>query len=463
MSSYLLLAYLLSAVCFIVALKQLGHPRTALGGNAIGAAGMLVAIVVTVVASGRLPTPLVIAGLLIGAVVGLLCAVRIQFTAMPQLVALFNGFGGVSSALVAGVVLYYLQGNAAHATSILTRVAAIASGVIGAVTLTGSVVAFAKLQGIFSEKPLVFSGHQLLKIAITIACAFSVYLAWNNPASAAHYWIMSAVAGVLGLALVLSIGGADMPVVIALLNSYSGLAAAATGFALGNNLLVVAGTLVGASGIILTRIMCRAMNRSLANVLLGGVGAVTTTAQESDDFYTGKYKSTSPEEALLLLKNARKVVIVPGYGMAVAQAQSAVRALTERLEGENIDVSFAIHPVAGRMPGHMNVLLAEERIPYQKMVELEKINPEFPSVDVVIVIGANDVVNPLAREESGNPISGMPILNVDHAHAVIVIKRSLSPGFAGLPNPLFIRENTLMLFGDGRQVVEEMVSVFKDV
>ncbi len=463
MSSYQSLALLLAALCFIVALKRLGHPRTALGGNAIGALGMLLAIVVTIIASGRLPTSLLIIGLLIGAAIGLLCAIFIRFTAMPQLVALFNGFGGISSAMVAGVVLYSLGAAGVAAASLTTRVAVIASGTIGAVTFLGSLVAFGKLQGIISEKPLVYPGHQIIKIAIILVCALAVYLAWINPQDAAIYWIMCGVAALLGILLVLPIGGADMPVVIALLNSYSGLAAAATGFALNSNLLVVAGTLVGASGIILTRIMCRAMNRSLANVLLGGFGIVESSQKGGNEFYEGKYRSTSVEEALLLLKSAQRVIIVPGYGMAVAQAQSVVRSFTTLLEEEKITVNFAIHPVAGRMPGHMNVLLAEENISYEKMLELERVNPDFPTTDVVVVIGANDVVNPLAREKSGNPISGMPILDVDRARAVIVIKRSLSPGFAGIPNPLFIRENTLMLFGDGRKVIEEMVRAFKEV
>lgn len=452
----------MAALCFIIALKQLSHPRSALGGNAIGAFGMLLAIVVTVLASGRLPTGIVILGLLIGTVIGLLCAIFIQFTAMPQLVALFNGFGGISSALVAGVVLYYLSAESATAT-LTTQIAGIASGVIGAVTFMGSLIAFGKLQGMVSEKPIIYPGHQIVKLLIILLCGATIYIAASNPGNAAWYWLMAAAAGILGIVLVLPIGGADMPVVIALLNSYSGLAAAATGFALSNNLLIVAGTLVGASGIILTRIMCRAMNRSLANVLLGGFGVVASSQPGGDEFYQGKYKRTSPEEVLLLLKSARKVVFVPGYGMAVAQAQSAVRALTTLLENEKIEVRFAIHPVAGRMPGHMNVLLAEEQISYEKMWELERINPDFPNVDVAVIIGANDVVNPLAREGSGNPISGMPILDVDRARAVVVIKRSLSPGFAGVHNPLFIQDNTLMLFGDGRQMVEEMVRAFKEV
>ena len=463
MSGYQSLALLVAALCFIVALKQLSHPRTAMGGNAIGALGMLLAIVVTLIASGRLPTILVIIGLLLGTAIGLLCALFIRFTAMPQLVALFNGFGGISSAMVAGAVLYSLGENVTTAASLTARIAIIVSGIIGAVTFLGSLIAFGKLQGMVSEKPLVYPGHQLIKIVVILICGITVYLAWVNPHDVAIYWIMCAVAALLGIFLVLPIGGADMPVVIALLNSYSGLAAAATGFALSSNLLIVAGTLVGASGIILTRIMCRAMNRSLANVLLGGFGAVESSQSSGDEFYEGKYRRTSVEEALLLLKSAQKVVIVPGYGMAVAQAQSAVRSLTTLLEQEKIKVNFAIHPVAGRMPGHMNVLLAEENISYEKMLELERVNPDFPNTDVVVVIGANDVVNPLAREKSGNPISGMPILDVDKARAVIVIKRSLSPGFAGIPNPLFIQENTLMLFGDGRKVMEELTRAFKEV
>ena len=457
-------AYLLAATLFIFGLKGLTHPKSAVRGNMLGALGMLIAIVVTLLDQSILSFEMIIIGVLAGSIVGAILALTIQMTAMPQLVGLFNGFGGVASALVAGAVLYQavvVASTGAAASNLQFLVATVASGLIGSVTFFGSFIAFGKLQGIVTEKPVRYKGEQIVKILFFLgSIAVGVYLVMN-PALFDYYWILVGLAAVLGILLVVPIGGADMPIVIALLNSYSGLAAAATGFVLSNNILIISGSLVGASGIILTQIMCKAMNRSLANVLFGGVGAVVEQ-EDQGDIYAGKVKSTSAEEVAMILKSAQRVVFVPGYGMAVARAQTPVRLVTELLEGDGIEVEFGIHPVAGRMPGHMNVLLAEENISYDKLREMDQINPSFPQTDVAIVLGANDVVNPLARESSGSPISGMPILNVDEAKTVVVIKRSLSPGFAGIANPLFAGDNTLMLFGDGKKVMEDLVAAYKE-
>ncbi|MFW5801084.1 MAG: NAD(P)(+) transhydrogenase (Re/Si-specific) subunit beta [Spirochaeta sp.] len=458
------LGYLVAAVFFIVGLKRMSHPKTAVQGNLLGALGMFLAIVVTLVSQGILNIEFILIGIAAGTLVGTVLALRIQMTAMPQLVGLFNGFGGIASVLVAGASLYIELATygAAVAQNYQFTVSIAASGIIGAVTFTGSVIAFGKLQGIVTEKPVRYPGEQVVKVLLVVGAVTVGVLIAIDPSVTMYYWIMSGIAALLGLMLVLPIGGADMPIVIALLNSYSGIAAAATGFVLNNTILIIAGSLVGASGIILTRIMCKAMNRSLANVLFGGVGAVVVT-QGGDDIYAGKVTSTSAEEVAMVLKTAQRVVFVPGYGMAVARAQSAVRMITEMMEKDGIDVAFGIHPVAGRMPGHMNVLLAEENISYDKMLEMDQVNPTFANTDVTIVLGANDVVNPIAREAQGSPISGMPILDVDKSRTVIVIKRSLSPGFAGIDNPLFAADNTLMLFGDGKQMIEELVAAYKDV
>jgi NAD(P) transhydrogenase subunit beta len=468
-------AYLVAAVLFIVGLKGLSHPRSAVRGNMLGALGMLLAVVVTLLDQDVLTWEYIVLGIGVGAVAGTILALTIKMTAMPQLVGLFNGFGGGASVLVAGAVLIQLFASAdgvaiagagseaamGAAGGLQITIATVASGLVGAVTFFGSLVAFGKLQGIVTEKPVRYPGEQVVKLLLLTGAIIVGVLIVRDPGHVVNYWILVAIAGVLGILLVMPIGGADMPIVIALLNSYSGIAAAATGFVLSNNILIIAGSLVGASGIILTQIMCRAMNRSLANVLFGGVGAVVEQSTEGD-IYAGKVKSTSAEEVAMILKTAQRVVIVPGYGMAVARAQTAVRQLTEQLEGEGITVEFGIHPVAGRMPGHMNVLLAEENISYDKLREMDQVNPTFANTDVAIVLGANDVVNPVARESAGSPISGMPILDVDKARTVVVIKRSLSPGFAGIPNPLFAADNTLMYFGDGKAAMEALVAAYKD-
>jgi H+-translocating NAD(P) transhydrogenase subunit beta len=427
------IGYLVAAVLFILGLKGLAHPRTAVRGNLLGSLGMLIAVAVTLLEQSIVDYRAIVAGLLVGAVAGALLAQLVRMTAMPQMVALLNGFGGVASVLVAIATL--LQERDAGRLTLQTSVAASASVLIGAVTFTGSLIAFAKLQELMSGRSIGFRGIQAFNALLLLGGIGFAALLTSNPDAEIWLWGLVAIAGLLGLLLVLPVGGADMPVVIALLNSYSGLAAAATGFVLSNSLLIIAGSLVGASGLILTRIMCRAMNRSLANVLVGG-GTASGTAASADSVYAGKIKSVSADEVAMLLESAQRVVIVPGYGLAVAQAQHAVRDLTNTLETKGVHVEFAIHPVAGRMPGHMNVLLAEAEIPYEQLKEMDEINPSFAQVDVVIVLGANDVVNPLARTDPQSPIAGMPILDVDKARTVVVVKRSLSPGFAGIPNPL---------------------------
>ena len=453
-------AYLGAAALFILGLKGLTHPRTAVRGNLLGACGMLLAVVATLLSRQILSFELILAGVVAGALAGVVLAVRIEMTAMPQLVALFNGFGGAASVLVAGAALAESSLSEAAPAAQFT-VATAASGLIGAVTFWGSVVAFAKLQELMSGNPLLFPGRQLLNGLLLAASLAAAAWVVAEPSSPQAYWVLAAAASLLGAAVVVAIGGADMPVVIAFLNSCSGLAAAATGFVLQNNILIIAGSLVGASGLILTQIMCRAMNRSLGNVFFGGVGGAAVAGGD-DEIYEGRVKSTSAAEVAMLFDTARRVVVVPGYGMAVAQAQYAVRDLAGLLEERGIEVEYAIHPVAGRMPGHMNVLLAEAEVPYEQLKEMELVNPGFEQTDVVLVIGANDVVNPLAREEDSGPIAGMPILDVDKARTVVVIKRSLSPGFAGIANPLFAADNTLMYFGSAREAVVDLVNAVKE-
>ncbi len=450
------LAYLVAAVLFILGLKGLTHPRTAVRGNLLGALGMLLAIVVTLLDQQVVGFTLIIVGLVIGSAVGAILALKIQMTAMPQLVALFNGFGGGASVLVAGA--YLVAATTKLGTNEL--IATAASGLIGAVTFSGSLVAFAKLQELKFVKDVRFPGQQALNAVLAVACVALGVLLVRHPEWAFVYWAISLLALVLGVFLVISIGGADMPVVIALLNSYSGLAAAATGFVLSKQVLIITGSLVGASGLILAHIMCVAMNRSLAHVLFGTLEPGKST-QSADEVYTN-VKSTSAEEVAMLLDVARRVVIVPGYGMAVAQAQHAVRDLMNLLNSRGVQVEFGIHPVAGRMPGHMNVLLAEADIPYDLLKEMDQINPIMSQADVAIVLGANDVVNPLARTDPDSPIAGMPIIDVGKARTVVVIKRSLRPGFAGIPNPLFSAENTLMFFGDGQQAIFDIIKAVRE-
>ena len=454
-------AYLVASILFIMGLKGLTHPRTAVRGNLYGALGMLLAVVVTLYEKEVVKPELIWVGIAVGAAIGAFLSIKIEMTAMPQLVGLFNGFGGIASVLVAGAWLK----EQSSVPEMQATVAAAASGLIGGVTFLGSLVAFGKLQGIkWVPDGNFLPVQKLINAALfLLALLLSFYMVRTGDMGNMGwlYLLISLVAFVLGVTLVTPIGGADMPVVIALLNSYSGLAAAATGFVINNNVLIIAGALVGASGVILTTIMCKAMNRSLANVIFGVMGPTSETP-DADSVYAGKIKQTSAEEVAMLLETARKVVIVPGYGMAVSQAQHAVRDLANLLESKNgTTVEFGIHPVAGRMPGHMNVLLAEANIPYDKLKEMDQINPEMDQVDVAIVIGANDVVNPVARTDPKSPIAGMPIIDVDKARTVVVIKRSLSPGYAGIPNPLFAEDNTLMYFADGKKAFQELIEAVK--
>ncbi|HOE10072.1 MAG TPA: NAD(P)(+) transhydrogenase (Re/Si-specific) subunit beta [bacterium] len=451
------LLYLLSSVLFIYGLKGLSHPRTAVRGNLIGAVGMLIAIVATLML-GNVRWEIVISGMIIGSGIGTVWSFKVPMTAMPELVAMFNGFGGIASVLVAGAAFITTE---TENVDLQMTISTAASGLIGGVTFTGSVVAFFKLQNVkWIPDGGFFRGQQVLSTVLLILCVLLGAVLVYSPASVWAYWVIVPLSFVLGVTLVSPIGGADMPVVIALLNSYSGLAACATGFVLNNSVLIVAGSLVGASGVILTNIMCKAMNRSVWHVVFGTLGPSSSTPS-ADDVYAGKVKATSPEEVAMLFDGARRVVIAPGYGMAAAQCQHVVRDLANLLEARGIEVEYAIHPVAGRMPGHMNVLLAEADIPYDKLKEMDEINPTFSQTDVAIVIGANDVVNPVARTDPNSPIAGMPILDVDKARTVVVIKRSLSPGFAGIPNPLFAADNTLMLFGDGKKAVLETIAAIK--
>ncbi len=465
------LSYLAASVLFIVGLKGMTHPRTAVRGNFLGSAGMLIAVLVTLLDQNIVGYGYIIAGLVVGSVIGAIISAKCKMTGMPQLVALLNGLGGAASVLVAGAVLFdtafFMGADKLPRLDVLIGTAA--SGWIGAITFTGSLVAYAKLEEYKFVKDFRFPGQQALNTALALGSLALWYPVAAGPSASGSlvimiltYWLMVILASALGIMLVISIGGADMPVVIALFNSYSGLAAAATGFVLGNSVLIISGSLVGASGIILTQIMCKAMNRSWTNVLFGTMAASGGPAISQDEAYA-RVKSTSYDEVAMLLDVARRVVIVPGYGLAVAQAQHAVRDLTTLLTERNIQVEFAIHPVAGRMPGHMNVLLAEADIPYEMLKEMDQINPTMGQVDVALIIGANDVVNTLARTDPRCPIAGMPIIDADKARTVIVIKRSLSPGFAGIHNPLFAADNTLMLFADGRKAIIDLINALEQV
>ena len=458
MDDWTTLGYLAAAVLFILGLKRLSRPRTAVRGNQFGAIGMLIAVLVTLTDNAILGFEWIAGGLVLGAAVGALLAVRVRMTAMPELVALFNGLGGGASVLVAAAS-YTNAIDLSSDSARLSAAAAVAS-LIGAVTFTGSIIAFGKLRETLHWSG--FPGMRVISVAGAGAAAVFGTLMVVDAENALWLWLLIAVGAVLGVLVVSPIGGADMPVVIALLNSLSGMAAVAAGFVLDNSLLIIAGSLVGASGLILTRIMCVAMNRSLPAVIFSpapsGVGA-----PNADDVYAGKVRNTSADDVAMLLESAERVAIVPGYGLAVAQAQHAVRDLSRRLEDRGTEVVFGIHPVAGRMPGHMNVLLAEAEVSYERLMAMEDINPTFEQTDVTIVIGANDVVNPVARTDPSSPIAGMPILDVDKSDVVVVIKRSLSPGFAGIPNPLFAADNTLMLFGDGRKAVVDITKALQQI
>ena len=449
--------YILASMLFIIGIKMLGRPERARQGNMVSALGMLIAVV-TALFECCLSFSLVIAGVVIGALIGVIAARTVKMTSMPQMVAILNGFGGMASLLV-GWENYHSSpdGNRFVIFAIIMAV------LIGGVAFSGSAVAYGKLAERISGRPIFFRGQKLINAAIIAAIVIcGVLFAWNPTAALAYplLIVMICLALFLGVLGVISIGGADMPVVIALLNSYSGLAASAAGFIILNNVLIVAGALVGASGLILTGIMCKAMNRSLANVLFGGLQAAV--GKGGADQVQGEPSPISPEDAYFVLEAARSVVFVPGYGMAVAQAQHAVKEMGDILEENGAEVRYAIHPVAGRMPGHMNVLLAEANVLYDQLAEMDDVNPIMDSVDVCVVIGANDVVNPAAREIESSPIYGMPVINADQAKTVIVLKRSMAAGFAGVDNPLFVKPNTRMLFGDAKASLQQLVSEFKE-
>jgi NAD(P) transhydrogenase subunit beta len=447
--------YIIAAALFVIGLKMLSSPATARRGNVVSAVGMLLAIVATLI-KGDLSFTWIIAGIVLGSGIGAVSAYRVKMTAMPEMVGLFNGFGGLASMLV-GWAEYHMHPDAPT----FTIVSIYLTVLIGGVTFSGSVLAFAKLaELVVTGRPVTFRGQHIVNgLLLAAAVLFGIIFTLAPESSYAILILGVVFALVIGIFAVLPIGGADMPVVICLLNSYSGLAGAAAGFVLANDMLIVAGSLVGTSGIILTQIMCKAMNRSIANVLFSGFGAAAGTVAGAGA--KGEAKSISPHDAYFALEAASSVVFVPGYGMAVAQAQHVVKELADLLEANGTEVKYAIHPVAGRMPGHMNVLLAEADVPYEQLVEMDAINPLMPTIDVALVIGANDVVNPAAREDKSSPIYGMPIINVDQARTVFVLKRSMASGFAGIENPLFYKDNTTMIFGDAKKTLQEIVSEFK--
>ena len=450
--------YVLASVLFIFGIKRLSHPRTARSGNLIAAFGMLVAIITTLLINGNLDYKLITVGVVIGSLIGSFFAVRVEMTQMPQMVAIFNGFGGIASALIAASEFINPSG-----TLSLFNLSTISFSVfVGTLTFTGSFIAFGKLQGFISGKPIVFTGQQILNGIFAITLIVLSYLIVLDHLNYNLFYALIIISALLGITLTIPIGGADMPVVISLLNSYSGVAAASTGFVLMNNALIISGALVGASGLILTNIMCKGMNRSLANVIFGAVG-LDQSSSESGSSKEINIKSYSTEEAAMIFDTAEKVIIVPGYGLAVAQAQHAVREIADYLSSKGKKVLYAIHPVAGRMPGHMNVLLAEANVPYDQLKDLDEVNNEFEDCDVALVLGANDVVNPSARHDSSSPIFGMPILDVDKSRTVIINKRTMNTGFAGVQNELFGYDNSIMVFGDAKDMLQQLLKDLKEL
>jgi H+-translocating NAD(P) transhydrogenase subunit beta len=459
------ISYLVATILFFLGLKYLGSPATARKGNAIAAAGMLIAITATLLYQQVLNYGLILAGIGVGSAIGAIGAYRVAMTSMPQMVGLLNGLGGGASTLIAVGEFLRLR-DAGIIPSLDTQITTVLSIAIGGITLTGSLVAFAKLQELVSGSPVTFPFQQGLNFALFGGFVIGSVFLFMTPHSLPIFFGLTAVALLLGVLLTIPIGGADMPVVISLLNSFSGIAASAAGFVLMNNMLIVAGALVGASGIILTQIMCKGMNRSLSSVIFGAFGSNSATVKSSGGASGSEDRTTrsiDPEECAMMLGYARSVVIVPGYGMAVAQAQHAVRELADQLGRLGVEVKYAIHPVAGRMPGHMNVLLAEANVPYPQLHDMDDVNPQFPETDVALVIGANDVVNPAARHDTSSPIYGMPILEVDRAKHTIVIKRGMSAGFAGVENELFFQDKTMMLFGSAKDMVDRLVSEVKQL
>ena len=452
--------YLLSASLFIIGLKRLASPATARNGNRLASIGMLIAIIITIVKYTNTNFEWIIIGFFIGGILGLVLSRYVQMTAMPQLVAIFNAFGGGASALVA---IYEIMYSREPITVTFTLASIAFATVVGSITFTGSFIAFGKLQGIVSSRPILLPLRNYLNLILLIAIiVFAIALSIPNLSSIYFLYILIGLSLIVGLLIVIPIGGADMPVVVALLNSYSGIAGAGAGFVLNNPVLIIAGSLVGASGLILTRIMTKAMNRSLANVMLGGIGAEEGSTKSSSD-ENRSVKSLNTEDAAMILGYAESVIFVPGYGLAVAQAQHQINELANLLKNKGTNVKYAIHPVAGRMPGHMNVLLAEANVPYDELKDLDEINSEFARTDVAVVVGANDVTNPTARTDSSSPIYGMPILNVDKAKTVIVLKRSMASGFAGVENELFFLEKTNMLFGDAKDSIEGMTREIRNL
>lgn len=461
MSIAIQLAYLLASVLFIIGIKNLGKTKDARRGNMLSAVGMLIAIVATLLTIQVISLLEIFICILIGSAIGLYYATKVAMTKIPEMVALFNGFGGLASFAVALSDYFLKSGTSLESLDAVNLTSILVSVLIGGVTFTGSMIAYLKLDGKVSGQPITFSGQHLINLILLIAFVIASVFVFLDPTNLIFIGVLIGISLLLGILIVIPIGGADMPVVISLLNSYSGMAACATGFILNNNVLIVAGSLVGASGIILTQIMCKAMNRSLTNVLLGGFGQ--TVATGGQDGPSIVIKEIGVEETAMLFDSVSSVIVVPGYGMAVAQAQHVIRELMEQCEKRNISFKFAIHPVAGRMPGHMNVLLAEANISYDKLIEMESINDEFPNTDLVLIVGANDVVNPAARTNPRSPIYGMPILNADKAKTVIVSKRSMGKGYAGVENELFGYPNCLMLFGDAKQTITKVVSEMKEM
>ena len=455
--NYTNIFYVLASVLFILGIKKLSHPKTARNGNFLSACGMFIAIVSTLIANDDIDLQMIALGMIIGSAIGALFAQKVEMTQMPQMVAIFNGFGGSASALVAAAE--FLNSGSISTFSLSSIMISI---FVGTLTFTGSFIAFGKLQGFISGQPIVFPGQQALNAILALALVgFGIY-AVSTPSEINYFYGLIILSALIGITLTIPIGGADMPVVISLLNSYSGVAAAATGFVLMNNGLIISGALVGASGLILTSIMCKGMNRSLANVIFGAVGLEQDSGGDSSQKQV-TIKSYSTEEAAMIFDAAEKVIVVPGYGLAVAQAQHAVREVAELLEERGKKVLYAIHPVADRMPGHMNVLLAEANIPYEQLKDLDEINSEFEDCDVSLVLGANDVVNPAARHDTSSPIYGMPILDVDKSRTVIINKRTMNTGFAGIQNELFGFDNSIMVFGDAKDMLQQLLKDLKEL